>query len=206
MDTDTGQLLSVTPIAGHTALSEISANFEQDVIETLKTTIGINESIIWGCDFAGLSRTPPFIFGYLIITSRQLIRVQFVSDIERKVASSAISLLLNPLIFLIKELFGVYEKSAHPWAGAELPTVPYPSQPITPNEKNSRRMIANDLENLTSVRPITSWHKEVLINSLVVGFHKDNEFTITFYSPHQAEKTYQLLVSRPSRHSSKAPT
>ena len=79
MDTEIGELLSVTPIAGHATLSEISAYFEQDVIETLKTTARIDESIIWGCDFVKLSQAPPFIFGYLIITSRQLICVRFVN-------------------------------------------------------------------------------------------------------------------------------
>jgi hypothetical protein len=196
MDTDSGQLLSVTPIAGHTTLSEISTNFEEDVAETLKTTVRIDESIIWGCNFAKLSKTPPYIFGYLIITSRQLACVQFISDTKRDKGSSGIQLLLNPLIFLIKELFGVYEDSTHPWVAVGLSNVPYPSQKLTPTEKSSRKVIANHLNNLRAVQLASAWHKESVINSLAISFGKDNEFSIAFYSPHQAEKTHQLLVAQ----------
>ena len=195
VDTESGQSLSQTPIAGHTTLSEISPHFEQDVIETLKTTVQIDESVLWGCNFAKPSKTLPFIFGYFIITSRQLILAQFRSDI-RKDKTAGVDLVLNPLKFLAKELLDTYEKSTHPWTAMELLNIPYPSQPLTSTEKSSREVMTVNLKNVSSARIIQSWHKENLINSLVFGFEKSNEVTITFYSPHQAEKAYQVLTAQ----------
>lgn len=194
-DTDSGRLLSVTPIAGHTTLSEISVYFEQDVLETLRTTVGTGESIIWGCNWFGLSDAPPFFFGYLIVTSRQLVCVRFASDTKKAKASSAIRLLLNPINSLMRELAGVYGESTHPWTamGARFP---YPSNPLTPTEKNSRQVMVSDLGALTSAGLINSWYGESLINSLVFRFDKSGESAITFYSPYQAEKTYQALSAR----------
>ncbi len=194
-DTDSGRLLSATPIAGHATLSEISANFEQDVLETLRTTVRKDESIIWGCNWLSLSDAPPFFFGYLILTSRQLVCVQFVSDTKRAKTSSAIQLLLSPMAFLMKEMSGVSGESTHPWTavGARFP---YPSNPLTPGEKNSRQVAANELGNLTSASLMSSWFGESLINSLVFRFKNAGESVITFYTPHQAEKTYQALIAR----------
>jgi hypothetical protein len=193
VDTDTSQKLNVTPIAGHTILSEISTYFEEDVVKTLKSNVRIDESINWGGNFARLSKTPPYVFGYFVITSNQLIWVQFVSDMKRDKAASGIQLLLNPLLFLIKEMFGIYADSTHPWAAVGLSNVAYPSQQLTPTEKDSRKVIVKDLKNLSSVRLVSSWYKDARINGLVFKFEGENEFTNTFYSPDQAEKTYKLL-------------
>ena len=195
MDTDSGRFLSATPIAGHATLSEISANFEQDVLETLRTTVRIGELIIWGCNWLSLSKAPPFVFGYLIITSRQVVFVQFVSDTKKTKTSAAIQLLLSSMAFLMKELSSVYEGSTHPWTAVGA-TVPYPSNPLTPTEKASRKVTATELENLASASLISGWYGEFLINSLVFRFEKASEFVITFYSPHQAEKTYQAFIAR----------
>ena len=195
MDTDSGRLLSATPVAGHTALSEISACFERDVLETLRTINGTGESIIWGSNWFSLSDAPPFFFGYLIVTSRQLVCVQFASDTKKAKASSAIRLLLNPINSLMRELAGVYGESTHPWTamGARFP---YPSHPLTPAERYSRVVIANELGNLMSASIIPGWYGESLINSLAFRFDGSGESVITFYSPHQAEKTYQALIAR----------
>jgi hypothetical protein len=194
-DTDSGRLLSATPIAGHGTLSEISANFEQDVLETLRTTVRRDESILWGCNWLGLSEASPFFFGYLIVTSRQLVRVQFASDTKKAKKSSAIQLLLSPMAYLMKEMSGVYEESTHPWTAVGA-RVPYPSNPLTPAERNSRRVMANELRHLAAASLIPGWYGELLISSLAFRFEESGESVITFYSPHQAEKTYQALIAR----------
>ena len=150
VDTDTGQQSNVVPIAGHTTLSKISAHFEEDVADTLKTNVRIDESVNWGGNFAVLSKTRPYIFGYFVITPRQLIRVQFVSDMKR---ANAMQLLLKPLAFLIKDLFGINAgsthplatDSTHPWTSVGLSNVAYPSQQLTQTEKDSRKVLVNDL-------------------------------------------------------------
>lgn len=192
MDTETGQWLSLAPIAGHVALSEISTHFEPDVVATLRSAVRIDESIIWGCNFAQLAKSPPFIFGYLMITSRQMICAQFASDIRRDRATSATAFLLNPLHFFIRELFGAYAESAHPLS-AELLTLPYPSRPLTSTEKNSRKIIAYNLEQLLSVRTAPNWLGNDLLTSLVFSFDQNDEWTIILYSPHQAKKIHQVL-------------
>ncbi|HSF80673.1 MAG TPA: hypothetical protein VLA49_05545 [Anaerolineales bacterium] len=196
VDTDSGQLLNVTPIAGHTTLSEISAYFEQDVVKTLKTNVRIDESINWGVNYAILSKTPPYVFGYFIITSKQLIFVQFVSDIKRDKVASGIQLLGNPLKFLVKELSDSNVGSTHPWTAIGLSNVAYPSQQLTPTEKDSRKVIANDLNNFKSVRLVSSWYKDTLIKGLIFNFEGEDEFTITFYSPYQAENAYKLITEQ----------
>ena len=137
----------------------------------------------------------PFLFGYVILTSRQLILVQFRSDISKE-KGAGVELVVNPLKFLAKELLDAYEKSTHPWTALGLLNAPYPSQPLTSTEKNSREVIAIELKTISSARAIQAWYKENLLNSIVFGFGKNNQLTITFYSPHQAEKTYQLLTAQ----------
>ena len=79
MEEEDGQP-SMASIAGQRALSNLSAHFEQDVAELLDTALQDDESVVWGGHITQLSRTPPFRFGYLLVTSRQLICVEFESE------------------------------------------------------------------------------------------------------------------------------
>jgi hypothetical protein len=196
MDTNGEQFLHVTPIAGHITLSEMSVHFEQDVLESVKNYVRNSEEIIWGCNIAVVSRRPPFLFGYLIITSHQLILVFFKSDLKRDKTSSLLQALIAPLYSYLKELFGGYYQSTHPWTAVGLLTVPYPNQPLTSSEKNTRKIITHQLEDLKSVRPrsdIISKNPTFLINTLVLSLKDGKEFVITFYSAHEGEKAHQML-------------
>jgi hypothetical protein len=202
IDTEDGQP-SVVPIAGQPALSSVSPHFEQDVVEILDTIIQGDESVILGCNVTQLSRRAPFTFGYLIITSQRLIRAHFESELKRDVASSALSL-ANPLAFLIKEVSGFDLRPKRsclevwPTPGTRTPAlaVDYPSYPLTPEEKASRRVAIHDLENLVSADLASIGYTEISLMSLTVGFRQGNEMTVTFCDPDQARETYEFLAAR----------
>jgi len=80
MEMEDGQP-SMAPIAGQRALSSLSPHFEQDVAELLDKALQDDESVVWGCNITRISREPPFRFGYLLDTSRRLIRVEFESEV-----------------------------------------------------------------------------------------------------------------------------
>jgi hypothetical protein len=195
IDTEDGQP-SVVPIAGQPALSNVSLHFEQDVVEILDAIIQGDESVIWGCNITQSARIPPFKFGYLIITSQRLICVRFKSELKREAASSALSLLLSPLTFLMKEAVRLNVRPKRPLLSPAVPAVNYPSYPLTPDEKASRRVAIHDLENLVSADLASSWYGEIRLVSLTVRFRQGKEMIVTFYTPHEAMEAHKLLAAR----------
>ena len=131
-----------------------------------------------------------------MITSRQLLCVQFASDLNENKVASGLRSLVNPLVFLAKEALGSYAASTHPWTAIGFSNVAYPSQALTQTEKDSRTVSVCELNNLASVRLVSSWYKDALINGLIFKFEGEDEFTITFYAPKQAEKTHKLLTEQ----------
>lgn len=150
VDVEDGQP-SVVSIAGQPGLSRISPHFEQDVVELLDTVLQDDESVVWGCNITQIARTPPFRFGYLLVTSQRLISVQFESEVTRDAGYTVLSL-LRPFEFLIEEALGQNVRPKRPWIrdSPHVPAVNDPSYPLTPKELASRRGAVYDLENLVS--------------------------------------------------------
>lgn len=179
---DTGDFqTSQAPIAGKSALSSISPHFHHDVAELLDTIIQGDESVIRGCNITRLSRGAPFTFGYLIATSQRLVCVHFAAETKR---------------------FGLRPNRSclevWPTRGTRTPAlaVDYPTYPLTPEEKASRKVAIHDLENLVSADLVSIGYTEISLMSLTVRFRQGKETTVTFYAPHEAEETYKLLATR----------
>jgi hypothetical protein len=79
---DMGDIQSQVAVAGKGALASVSPFFQDDLTELIKNNTRSSESIVKGCDICKPSEIPPFRFGYLIITSQQLICVCFDSDMK----------------------------------------------------------------------------------------------------------------------------
>jgi hypothetical protein len=188
----------VVPIAGHRVLSSISPHFEQDVGEILDTALRDDESVVWGCNITQIATTPPFRFGYLLLTSQRLICVQFESEVTRDTVDNGLQLLLNPLRFLMKEIGGLNVRPRRPCLGGS-PTVPavnYPSYPLTPDEKASRSAAAHELEDLVSADLTNNWYGQTLVTNLTAKFQGDRQAAFAFYAPHQAQEAHRLLAAR----------
>lgn len=178
--------------AAKSALSNISQYFHEDVAELLNTVIQGSESVVFGSNITQLARIPPFRFGYLIITSQRLICVQFNSEVTRDVPSSAFSVLLQPVGFLIKELVGVNVRPKRPSLGG---AVLYPGYPLTPREKASRSVVIHDLEDLVSADLASRWYGETHLISLTAKFRQGKDMMVTFYTPHRAQEACKLLTA-----------
>lgn len=200
VDMEDGQP-SVVPIAGHRELSSISPHFEQDVEEILDTALRDDESVVWGCNITQIATTPPFRFGYLLLTSQRLICVQFESEVTRDALYTVLTvlqLLLRPLRFSMKEIGVLNVRPSRPWIGGS-PTVPavnYPSYPPTPAEKASRSVAVHELEDLVSADLTNNWYGQTLVTNLTAKFQGDRKATFAFYAPHQAQEAHRLLAAR----------
>ena len=186
VDTEAPQKLDV--------MRNISRPYHEDVAELVGTIIQSGESVIRGYDITQIIGGEAFAFGYLVITSQRLIRVQFESETKRR-ASSWLAAAGNPLSFLVKEAVGVNVRPERPLIGG-VPAVNRPSYPLTPKEKASRKMAIHDLENLVSADLASSWYGEIVVTNLTMRFRQGEEMTVTFYAPHEAEETHKLLAAR----------
>lgn len=204
MDVEDGQP-SMGPIASQRALSSLSPHFEQDVAELLDTALQDDESVVWGSNITRISRTPPFQFGYLLVTPRRLIRVEFESEVTGRGGqlSGCLlgGLLAEVLSWLTEDGFGLdifpgqEVRPKRPWIGATVPAVRYPSYPLAPKELASRMGAVYDLENLVAADLESAWFGGMLFVSLTARFHQDRKATFTFYTPHEAQKVHQLLAA-----------
>ena len=205
IDIESGSPMHASPFAGHANLSEVSTYFEADVKETIQQHIRIDDSMKWGCNYARISKNPPYIFGYLIITSRNFIQVEFKSDTSTKLEDLLFGQIPEtPPVRHQKKMdaapgldepFGIDSSkvSTRPWVAVGLLKVPYPGQPLTQNELNTRRVRIKALKELAAVRCDSNWFNEHLIKSLVVLFRGEDEDTLIFYSPHLVEKAKKIL-------------
>ena len=80
--------------------------------------------------------------------------------------------------------------------GITVAAVNYPSYPLTPEEKASRRVAIHDLENLVSAHLASSWYGEIRLIRLTTRFRQGKEMTVTFCTPHEAEETHKLLAAQ----------
>ena len=197
MDVEDGQP-SVAPSAGERPLSCLSPHFEEDVAELLDTVLQDDESVVWRCNITQISSAPPFRFGYLLVTSRRLICVEFESEVAVR-GGELLGCLLEGLLslFLETDLHRSRQgllRPERPWM-SPVPAVNYPSYPLTPNELASRRGSVYDLESLVSADLRYAWFGHRLIVSLTAGFHQDRKATITFYAPHEARQVHKLLAA-----------
>jgi hypothetical protein len=199
MDSDD---IQTSPVAGKGILSSVSEYFQEDLTYSIKKHLQGDEVVVHGCDVCKPSEKPPFSFGYLILTSKQLICVQFESETEEH---------------LIK---GTVPKRAHSYftgrgGGRHHGRVIYvwlvnrPSYSLTSKEKSSRRIATISLKDLKSIAlmelRVTMQLNEAdaiggdIFHQLNLSFAQENDttltdFSMTFYFPDEALRVQNLLT------------
>jgi hypothetical protein len=199
---------SAGPIAGQPELSNISPYFAEDVEETLAAIAQGGELVIHGCNATQLTTRAPYKFGYLVLTSRRLVCVEFTSDqaelTASRAASRGASLLLNPLKFMAREAVGGDAPPKRsclqvwPTRSSRTPSlaVDCPQYPLTPTEKASRKVATHELENLVSADVTETGYQEICLMSLAAKFRQGQALTVSFYDPEQAVAICKPLQAR----------
>ena len=201
MDVEDGQP-SMAPIPSQRALSSLSPHFKQDAAELLGTVLQDDDSVVWGCNITQISSAPPFRFGYLLVTSRRLIRVEFESEVTRDAVGAVLKVLQIPFTDFVEWAWAAAEALRHNerpkrgWAGGSspVPAVSYPNYPLTPNELASRTEAVYDLESLVSADLESALFGDTHVVSLTARFHQDRKATCTFYTLHEALQVHELLA------------
>jgi ribosomal protein S27AE len=177
-------------IAGKGLLSSVSPYFQEDLTYLLYNTIKENESIAKGCDICKPSILPPFKFGYLIITSQQLICVRFKSDTELYLRRGWFP--KRPWLrrYLGEFVEGLEEDPLGAGLWAKFCFVDRPSSELTSTEKSSRELVLFPLDKLYSTELVD----DLFLN---LKFNRDdgtlNEFSLTFYFNDEAFEIQRLL-------------
>ena len=177
-----------------TGLAGISSAFHQDVANLLVNIDQAYETVDWGCDVTQISKLAPYIFGYLLITSRRMIYVYFAADLVRHGTQSVKSMLIDPLAYLIKETMDIYIYPKRPYRlfGLEL-CVAHPYTPLSHQEIASRKEVSYQLKDLASVSYGYTNTEPVMVNQ-TARFLPEGEIQVTFFAPHQAQKGRDLLA------------
>jgi hypothetical protein len=203
MDTDSGQLLNVKPIAGYTELAKISPYFERYILNSIKT-ITHEDAILWVCNITHVTNSAPFMFGYLILSSRQLICTYFESDsyLFKEIPDFV------TLLALILRLQRIRRRPERNYIDLSYGTlaVNYPDCALTEKEEKSRVDVIHDLKNLDSIDLVGQWYggnlfKRIRLKKLIPRFQGPKETmmqetTIDFYSPADAEKAYKVMTAK----------
>ena len=139
---------------------QLSPHFKENVDSILKEKMVAGEELLWACNIVFPSYSPPYKFGYLLITSEKAIVAKFSVDLRasgNKMARAA-SMILNPLGFVAKEVSGKAtppKRSHQPvWLseGSNRPmiAVNHPSAALSENELKSLAVSSYQLKDLVS--------------------------------------------------------
>lgn len=189
---ESGGQSSQIAIAGKGVLSSVSPFFQDDLTELIKNNTRSSESIIKGCDICQPSALPPFKFGYLIITSHQLLCVCFNSDIKPDLIQGV----LPKRTWLRRELGNFTQ------GGSVKSLIPHlvdhrfvnrPDYGLTPSEKSSREIKSYSLDTLYS----SELTNDVFLN---IKFRNSDgtlaKFSVAFYFNDEADTIYKFFTEK----------
>lgn len=184
--------------------SALSPYFYKDIADLFDTIIESDETIICGYNITQPSNSPPFQFGYLILTSRQIISVLFESEIAKisETRRFAYWLLEESLSFIPMPIpiplpipipsppDGLSPK--RPYIQSQSTSyiaVDYPKYPLTQEEKSTRRVTVDTLRDLINV----SYLRQEVLLGLHLRFANDDGKIITLNTPNHARDLNKLL-------------
>ena len=163
-------------LAYQRTLGNVSSYFQNDILNCFLKSLQTDEKIIRGFDICLPSSLAPFWFGYIVITSKHLISINFQADTHY-------SLLEGNIPQRSFTRFGT--RADHETLIDRLVS------PLTSKEKNSRDAIILKLGNLSSVELV----RDVVLNT---KFRKSDgislvPYSIRFYFNDEAYEIYNLL-------------
>lgn len=171
MATDPGGAFSRTQEAGHVFLPDISSCFHDDINETIPSALDFGEEIIWGCNFY----RPPARTGYLVITSRKLICVDFAAKSQKQKSHFTVNA-FDFIVNILAENESLLPFDSEPAGGPGV--VPYPDPILSAAAKNSRRIITYELRDIVSTRLEQRWREEVLTKRITFTVQKNRAVSI----------------------------
>jgi len=175
---------SVADFRGQRMLANISPYFAEEVDAVLETAGENRRDVLFGANVKPLSRKSYFWFGFLIITSQRLLCVQFQSEPKRDIGTTFFSRLLKDVpFFLVRDEFHSQDLTSKRELG-------YPTYPLTPKEKATRRTLILDLYDLAAVD-----FGGPNCMTMSANFRKDKELHVIFLMPHEAQQAQRILRS-----------
>jgi hypothetical protein len=195
VDTAFLQSIDLTSEGGQ-SLSNVSPYFLQDFQEYKDSIIQVDEVIVRGFNVTQIARMSPHKFGYIIITSERLIVVYFVA-----IPDEGSALPVSPILSVSLPKLNTNKRPNRPCLKIRLTArsmrhmlaLDYPKEPLTEDEKVSRKIDSYYLNDLTSVRIESVGTGETMLPNLILKNKKGQEIILVFYMPHEAESAYKLI-------------
>lgn len=180
-------------VAGKGVLSSVSPFFQDDLAELIKTKTRSSESIVKGCDVCKPSVLPPYKFGFIIITSEQILCVFFDSEIKANLLKAVL-----PKRPWSRRVLGSFVEgsSVEPPLTrlADHRFVNRPDYALTSAERSSRKIISYSLDALYSCELVN----DIFLN---LKFRSGDgislvDFSVTFYFNDEAYAIYKALTEK----------
>lgn len=166
-------------------LFSISQYFHSDYEALLDKVVQDDESIVWGCNIAEKSSSPPFQFGYVILTSHKLLAVYFEADIEYHLKGGIL-----PKRSYVNEGGLYWNQGTKDTDEVKIILVQPPNYGLTSTEQASRKLGTFSLKDLYSI----ALSGTTLIMKLRHGDGISlDSFALTFYSEAEASEIYMPL-------------
>jgi hypothetical protein len=124
------------------ALISVSKYFKDDYTNLLDTALHEDETIIKGCDINRYSMSPPFDFGYLILTNKRLICVSFSADTDIHMSET-----VPRRPYLTSTYASGLTERGHAISSYAVDKI---DSPLTENERSTRDVTTLHLKNLYS--------------------------------------------------------
>ena len=182
-------------------LTKIDKAFRNDVDAVVEKVKPGFEEVLWGSNFAQISKDPPFLFGYIIITSQRLFCVYFEADtIKQRISRRKFWARPDPFSLLLGLTVNFFPQSGQRPRRPHLEfstnngcMVTPPMSSLSQSEQKSRKLFEYDLRDIESAQLVRSWIGDKTFISVNLKIQQNREISIPFCIPDDAEEAQKIL-------------